>query len=191
MRTEGENQHPDSACSAISQQSADAFSDKMARIQRQGETRQGSGMRRTPISEDEVNSWFVHRAQPVLPRGVAQPQLTIVGQGRLSGQAVVDLEAIGRRRSSGGLFDPWSLLGGRVPVAVTGVLHTRDGMGQFQVEEARLAGIPMPAGMLQDLLVYYSRSPERPQGVRLDDPFTLPASIRQIEIGPGQAVVVQ
>ena len=175
----------------ISQQSAESFSQKVARIQRQGETRQGAGTRRTPISEDEVHSWFVHRSQPSLPRGVSQPQLSIVGQGRLSGQAVIDLEAIGRRRSSGGMFDPFSLLGGRVPIAVTGVLHTRDGMGRFEVEEARLAGIPMPSGMLQDLLGYYSRTPERPQGVRLDDPFTLPSGIRQVEIGTGQAVIVQ
>jgi hypothetical protein len=38
---------------------------------------------------------------------------------------------------------------------------------------------------------YYSRTPENPQGVRLDDTFSLPANIRQIEVGQGQAVVVQ
>jgi hypothetical protein len=45
--------------------------------------------------------------------------------------------------------------------------------------------------MLQEVLGYYSRTPERPEGVRLDSPFALPAKIRQIEVGQGQAVVVQ
>jgi hypothetical protein len=115
----------------------------------------------------------VYQSQPHLPTGVSSPEVTIVGQGRLSGNAVVDLEAIGKRRSSGGALDPWSLVGGRVPVS------------------AEIAGLPVPPSFLQELLSYYSRTPERPQGVRLDDTFSLPANIRQIEVGQGQAVVVQ
>jgi hypothetical protein len=138
-----------------------------------------------------VNSWFTQRAQPLLPRGVSQPQITIVGQGRLAAQAVVDLEAVGKRRSTGGMLDPWSLLGGRVPVTVSGILHTRDGMGRFEVQEAAVSGISVPPAILQDLVSYYSRSPERPDGVRIDDTFSLPANIREIQIGPGQAIVVQ
>jgi hypothetical protein len=45
--------------------------------------------------------------------------------------------------------------------------------------------------VLQELLSLYSRSPERPRGVSLDDPFPLPANIRQIDVGRGEAVVVQ
>ena len=82
-------------------------------------------------------------------------------------------------------------MGGRVPVTVAGVLHTRDGMGRFEVQSAEIAGLPVPPSFLQELLSYYSRTPERPQGVRLDDTFSLPANIRQIEVGQGQAVVVQ
>jgi hypothetical protein len=175
----------------VSPQSADAFTEKLARILTQGQAANRGTVSRTQLTEDEVNSWFTYRAQPLLPNGVADPQVTIVGQGRVAGRAIVDLDAVGRRRSTGGLFDPWNLVGGKVPVAVSGILHTREGVGRFEVESAEISGIPVPAGMLQDLLGYYSRGPERPQGVRLDDPFTLPANIRQIEIGPGQAVVVQ
>jgi hypothetical protein len=176
---------------AAAQQGADAFSQKIARILKQGETTDPAGARRTTVSQDEMNSWFTHRAQPLLPRGVTQPQVTIVGQGKVAGQAIVDLEAVGRRRSSGGMIDPWSLLGGRVPVTVSGVLHTRDGMGRFEVQEAAISGISVPPAILQDLVSYYSRSPERPEGVRIDNTFALPANIREIQIGPGQAIVVQ
>ena len=51
--------------------------------------------------------------------------------------------------------------------------------------------MPVPKSFLQELVSYYSRTPKNPQGVSLDDPFALPASIRQIDVGAGQAVVVQ
>jgi hypothetical protein len=178
----------------VSPQSAEEFSQKMALIQRQGEsaTTQSVGARRTRLTEDELNSWFMYRAQPVLPAGVSQPQITIVGEGRLAGQATIDLDAVAKRRSSGGgAFDPLSLIGGKVPVSVTGILHTRDGQARFEVQSAQMSGIPVPVTVLQEVLTYYSRSDDRPQGVRLDDVFTLPSNIRQIEVGQGQAVVVQ
>jgi hypothetical protein len=177
----------------VSRQSAEEFSQKIALIQRQGDTAtaQRAGARRTRLTEDELNSWFLYRAQPVLPAGVSQPQIAIVGDGRLAGQATIDLDAVAKRRASGGAFDPLSLIGGKVPVSVTGILHTRDGQARFEVQRAEMSGLPVPVTVLQEVLTYYSRSDERPQGVRLDDVFTLPANIRQIEVGQGQAVVVQ
>lgn len=177
----------------VSRQTAEEFSQKMGLIQRQGEasTPQSVGTRRTQLTEDELNSWFMYKAQPVLPAGVSQPQVTIVGEGRLAGQATIDLDAVAKRRSGGGAFDPLSLIGGKVPVGVTGILHTRDGQARFEVQSAEMSGIPVPVTVLQEVLTYYSRSDERPQGVRLDDAFALPANIRQIEVGQGQAVVVQ
>jgi hypothetical protein len=177
----------------VSRQSAEEFSEKIALIQRQGEasTPQRVGSRRTRLTEDELNSWFLYRAQPVLPAGVSQPQVTIVGDGRLAGQATIDLDAVAKRRASAGAFDPLSLIGGKVPVSVSGILHTRDGQARFEVQRAEMSGLPVPVTVVQEVLTYYSRSDERPQGVRLDDIFTLPANIRQIEVGQGQAVVVQ
>jgi len=179
----------------VSRQSAEEFSQKIALIQRQADSPASParvGARRTRLTADELNSWFMYRAQPVLPAGVSQPQVTILGEGRLAGQAIIDLDAVAKRRSSGGgAFDPLSLIGGKVPLRVNGILHTRDGMARFEVQSAEMSGIPVPVTVLQEVLTYYSRSDERPQGVRLDEAFSLPANIRQIEVGAGQAVVVQ
>jgi hypothetical protein len=49
----------------------------------------------------------------------------------------------------------------------------------------------VPKTFLQELVSYYSRTPTNPRGVNLEDPFALPASIRQIDVGAGQAVIVQ
>ena len=175
----------------VSPQSAEAFADKVSLIRRHGDLGERAGARRTPLTQDELNSWFAYRAKPLLPNGVSQPEVTIVGQGRLAGQAIVDLDAVAKRRASGGAFDPWALLGGRVPVKVTGILHTRDGVGRLEIQTAEVSGVPVPPTLLQELVSFYSRSPERPAGVRLDGTFALPANIRQIEVGQGQAVVVQ
>jgi hypothetical protein len=169
---------------------ADAFAKKVAVINQHAESGARTA-RRTALSESELNSWFAFRAQPLLPVGVTQPKLTIIGNGKLLGAATVDLEAIGKSRASGGSLDVWSYLGGRVPLSVTGLLHTKDGMGRFELQAADVSGVPVPKTLLQELVTYYTRTPEHPQGVRLDDPFELPASIKQIEVGQGQAVVVQ
>jgi hypothetical protein len=180
------------AAPKVSPQQADAFARKIAIISAQSTlATRAATVRRTSVSEDEVNSWFAYRAQPLLPQGMSEPQLTIVGKGRVMGTATVDLDAIAKQRRSGGILNPWNLVGGRVPVTVAGTLHTENGRGQFDVEETTVSGLPVPTSLLQELVAYYSRTPTSPQGIRLDDPFELPANIRQIEVGEGKAVVIQ
>jgi hypothetical protein len=168
---------------------ADAFAKKVAIINQHAESR-ARAPRRTTVTESEINSWFVYRAQPLLPPGVTQPTVTIIGNGKLLGGATVDLDAIGRGRAAAG-SQLWSYLGGRVPLSVTGILHTKDGKGRFELQAADVSGVPVPKTLLQELVSYYTRTPEQPQGLRLDDVFDLPASINRIEVGQGQAVVVQ
>lgn len=179
----------------LSRQHADVFSQKIAVIRGRAESPVHPGTQRTRLTEDEFNSWFLYRAErwrKLVPTGVVQPQVTIVGQGQLAAQAVVDLEALSKRRGgSNGSFDPLSLIGGTVPVSVLGVLHTQAGRARFEVQSAQISGIPVPVSVLQELVGYYSRTPQRPEGLRLDQTFTLPAGIRHVEIGRGQAVVVQ
>jgi hypothetical protein len=185
--------HVDAA--TLSPQSADVFADKIAAIRDLGEQGGRGGAQRTRLTEDEVNSWFLYRKdrwQKVLPSGVAQPQVTIVGEGQVAAKALVDLDAVSKRRAGrGGAFDPLTLIGGTVPVSVAGLLHTKEGKARFEVQSAEISGIPVPVTVLQELVSYYSRTSERPEGVRLDEAFALPSGIRQIEIGRGQAVVVQ
>jgi len=104
---------------------------------------------------------------------------------------MVDLDALKKQRPPKSLLDPMNLASGRLPVAASGVLKTADGMGRFELESATLANIPIPKVFLQEIVSYYSRSPERPSGIALDDPFALPAHIREIQVEAGRAVVVQ
>jgi hypothetical protein len=182
------------SAAALTPQQADAFAKKVAIISQQGSlktTQRTSAARRTAVSESEVNSWFAYRAPPLLPDGMTDPKITIMGGGKVMGEATLDLEAVGRSRRTGGLLDPWSLLGGRLPVTVTGVLTTQNGEGRFDLQQAAVSGVPIPKSLLQELVSHYSRTEKDPGGINIDEPFALPAGIRQIEVGQGQAVVVQ
>lgn len=178
----------------VSQQQADAFSQKMATVKQQGISgvrAQSNAPRRTPFTESELNSWFAYRSAEVMPAGVTEPRVTLIGNGKVKAAATVDLEKIAKQRSSGRTLDPWSYLGGRLPVTLSGVLRTENGMGRFDLEEAAVSGVPVPASVLADIVSYYSKTESDPEGVRLNDNFRLPSQIKQIEMGVGQAVIVQ
>jgi hypothetical protein len=174
----------------VSRQHADAFARKLTQIQQQANAGTPAA-RRTPVSEDEVNSWFAFTAQPLLPSGVSEPKVTALGQGRVMATAIVDLEEVAKRRASGSSLSPWNLVGGRVPLTVTGILHTRNGVGRVELQRADISGVPVPVTLVQELVSLYSRSDTNPGGVRLDDPFALPSKIREIQVGQGQAIIVQ
>jgi hypothetical protein len=146
---------------------------------------------RITVTQREVNSYLRYDLAPQVPVGIDEPVITIVGEGRLLGEAIVDLDAVSRANPPKGMFDPMRLLTGRLPVRVQGVLVTSRGTGRFSLESATIAGLPVPKSVLQSLVSHYSRSADHPGGVGLDDPFVLPNAIREIRVEPGQAIVVQ
>ncbi len=174
----------------VSQQQADAFQQKLTQIVRHAEST-SDRERQTILTEGEVNSYLRFRAGSQLPVGVTDPSIGIQGQGRLNGRAVVDLDVIREKKSSGGWFDPTSYLTGRLPVTASGVLHTKDGQGRFVLETAEVSGIPIPKTFLQEIVSFYTRTDDNPRGINIDDPFALPAEIRSIAVDKGRAIVVQ
>ncbi|MBI2834616.1 MAG: hypothetical protein HYX76_09360 [Acidobacteria bacterium] len=169
---------------------ATRFQRKLQTVVRNSETRAG-GPRLIPVTESEVNSYLSFLAGDQIPVGLTEPYIRIVGNRRLAGRAIVDLDTVRRKQSSGSWLDIRSYLTGQLPVTASGRLHTKNGVGRFELESAAISGIPVSKTLMQELLTFYSRTPEHPQGVSLDDPFKLPAQIREIRVGKGQAVIVQ
>jgi len=147
--------------------------------------------RRTILSEKEVNAYLVYEAAADLPSGVVDPAVTILGTGRVSARAVVDLDAVRKQKNPTSMLDPMYYLTGRLPVTATGLLKTGNGLGRVLLETAAVGGVPIPKIVLQEIVSYYSRTPENPKGIGLDDPFALPSRISEIQVQPGQAVVIQ
>ena len=174
---------------ARSKADADQMLQKIALIATNGLS-QRPAARNTTVTEREVNSYLAIHARNDLPTGVVDPAITIAPAGRLTGTAIVDLDAVRKERRDTG-FSAMSLLGGRLPIQAAGVLRTSNGVGKFELEEAWVSSIPIPKTLLQEIVAHYSRTPDSPDGINLDAPFELPAGIREIRTGQGQAIVVQ
>ncbi len=173
-----------------SKRDAASLKQKVATITAQGE-RPSTVARRTIVTESEVNSYLVYDAGSQIPVGVVEPSIAVVGSGRLSGRAVVDLDAVRKQKAPTSLLDPMNYLMGRLAVTAVGTLRTSNGIGRFELESSAVGSVPIPKILLQEIVSYYSRTPEKPAGIGLDDPFQLPARIREIKVERGQAIIVQ
>jgi hypothetical protein len=174
----------------LSQQRGDELQRKIDEIAKNG-SNHPVAPKNTPMSELETNSYLTFNAKDKIPRGLTNPEITMIGEGRLSGRVVVDLDEFKRHRRSQGLMDPLSYVSGRVPLTARGVLRTRAGEGQFQLAAAEILGVPLPKPLVQELVAYFSRTPEKPAGFDIDAPFGLPAKIREIVVNQGEAIIIQ
>jgi len=176
----------------LSKQEADQFSSKLTRIVAAGNTKslKAAPAQTTQISDSELNSYFKYNAQGQIPAGIVDPAINALGEGRVGGRAVVDLDAV-RKQKQRGWLDPMGYLTGRLPITAAGRLTTKDGVGQFTLESAEISGVTIPKTVLQELLSYYSRTKENPNGINMDDPFELPARIREIRVGNATSTIVQ
>ena len=145
----------------------------------------------TRVTEQEVNAYLAYDAVEQLPAGLTEPRITVLADLSLSGTATIDLDAIKAQRPSRGWLDPLNYLGGTLAVAVVGRLDATDGLVRFSFQSAKVGGVSVPKVVVQELLTYYSRSESAPDGLNLDDPYPLPARIREIDIRPGEALVKQ
>jgi len=184
----------------FTQAESESFARKILTIERLGataagvastaRTRPNPALRLTPITERELNAYFRYDMRDSFPAGVSEPTISILGDGRVSATAVVDLDEV-RSSQDVGLLNPMRLMSGRLPVTASGVIQSQHGTIRFLLDSADVSGVPIPKGLLQQVVSYYSRTAERPQGVNLDDAMDLPAGIQEIRVQPGQAIVVQ
>jgi len=171
---------------------ADALAAKIARIQAIAGSPSVAERApvRTVLTQNEINAYLFWNADEVLPVGLTEPRFRLGGDGQVSADAIVDLTAIRDQRARGWL-DPLAYVGGKMPVAASGIVRARDGLGWIELGDVTIGGVSVPKSVLQELVTYYTRSPESPAGVSLDGPIRLPAAIRAVTVGKGEAVVIQ
>jgi hypothetical protein len=175
-------------------QDADRFQSKLNQIVEYGDVTPAKAARpvtrHTQVTDAEVNAYLRIHATEQIPVGVVDPSIQALGDGRVSGRAIVDLDAV-RKSKQRTWLDPMNLLTGRMPITAAGRLTTKNGVGQFVLESAEISGVAVPKTVIQELLTYYSRTPENPAGINMDDPFELPSRIKEIQVGQGRATIVQ
>ena len=142
------------------------------------------------IDAREVNAYFRFQGAGLLPAGVAGPALSLLGKGRVSAAATVDLDQVRNQRARG-VLDPLRYVSGRLQVTATGVLHASEHVGRLEIESARIGAVPMPTAVLLELMRFYTRTVQQPDGVDLAQPFALPHEIESVRVERDQAVIVQ
>jgi hypothetical protein len=178
------------ASDVLTRQLGDAFAKKVVIVQEHA----NAGVKKplsTTFTQAETNSYLKFNAGDLLPTGLTQPELTMHGQNRVSGKAIVDLDVVRRKQSSGGWFDPTSYLTGKLLVTAAGRVITGDGKGRFELESAEVSGVPMPKSFLNQMVNFFTRTADNPNGSSMDDIFELPAKIRRIDSEPGRFTVYQ
>ena len=143
------------------------------------------------LTDSEINSYLKFLAGSQVPVGIADPILHAAGNGRVTGTASVDLDAV-RTQKKRTWSDPLAYLSGRVPIAAAG--NADDGERRRTVSRStrrRSPGVTIPKSLLQELSDLLLEDPERPDGINMDDPFRLPAAIQEIRVGQGAATIVQ
>src|SRR5690348_13468578 len=80
----------------LSKEEADRFQSKLTKIVAFGNApaAKSSKPQSTPVSDVEVNSYLKYRAADQIPTGIVDPELSALGGGRVSGRAMVDLDAV-------------------------------------------------------------------------------------------------
>jgi hypothetical protein len=180
-----------SAGGPATRRDAELLKKKVATIKERASATPTAKERRILVTEEELNSYLVYEAGPDIPVGVVEPTVSILETGRVSARAVVDIDAVNKAKKSASMFDPMSHLSGKLPIEASGRVTTKDGVGSFTLESAVVSGVPVPKLVLQEIVSFYSRTPDNPGGFGLDDPFELPARIREIHTLRGQAIIVQ
>ena len=180
-----------SAQAALSKADAARFQAKLSTIEKNAATPpKVTSARTTQVTDAEINAYLKYLAGAQVPVGIVEPTLHAAGGGRVTGRAIVDLDAV-RTQKKRTWTDPLGYLSGRLPVTAAGTLTTKDGVGHFTLESAEISGVTMPKSLLQELLSFYSRTPENPAGINMDEPFKLPSAIREIRVAQGSAAIVQ
>jgi len=179
------------AADVLTPQLAAAFEKKIVEVQANAGVA-AKTERQTQFTEAETNSYLKFKSGPLLPTGLTEPVITLHGQGRVTGRAIVDLDVVRQKQSSGGWFDPTSYLSGKLPVSAVGKIVTADGKGRFELERADISGVPVPKSLLAQMVNYFTRTTDNPAGSSIDDTFELPADIRRIDgATAGRFTIVQ
>ena len=172
---------------------ADAMQTKIDRVAAtaEGPPRPASAApQRTTFTEREINSYLALEGPEFLPPGIAMPGVRLGDDNRVQARAIVDLDGVRRSRERS-LSDPLAYITGSVEVVAVGTVEGSGGEGLIRYESATVGGVEVPKTVAQELLRFYTSTPERPRGFAFDEPFALPAGLRAVSVERGVATVTQ
>jgi hypothetical protein len=179
---------PRAAPAGLSWAEAESLSHKLERIDRRRRQPRAGAARRESVlvTQGELNSYLNLSLAPQLPPGVTGLRVALQSE-RIHARANVDLEKVRAQVPAATGWGPFSLLGGSVPVELRARLLSGDGFGSVEVEDLRLATLPVPVSVLEQLVSSATRNSGNPGGFDILAPFRLPYAVQRVRIEPGRA----
>src|SRR4051812_21676493 len=135
------------AVNPVSRRDAARLQAKIEKLAKNGAGRSPAAPLRTPVTEGELNSYLRYEVPDKLPAGVTEPWVSMLGDNRVTGQAIVDLSQVAQGHKSSGMMDPYNFLTGSLPISAHGILKSKNGVASFSLESASISGVPVPVWM--------------------------------------------
>ena len=146
-----------------------------------------TGRATTVVTEGEVNclSALQRRRSAAGRRHRAVGRASRRRDGSAAARSSISTPSARRRAAAAGSI-PTTYLTGRLPVTATGMLHTHDGKGRFELETAEVSGIPIPKAFLagDGLVLHAHRRSIRRASVSTSR-SSCPPNIRRIDVDQG------
>jgi hypothetical protein len=169
---------------------ADSLTRKLAVIEahhRQQPPPKSARKQTVQVTQGEVNSYLNLSYASELPKGVSDLEIRF-GNERIDAKGSVDIEQV-KGSVAAPSWSPLALLGGLVPIELSGKLVTTDGFGTIELDSAYVASIRVPISVVEQMVASSTKSEKRPDGFDIHAPFRLPYSVDRVRIEPGKATL--
>jgi hypothetical protein len=174
------------APAAPARERAEALARRIAEFEARYKAGKPPKDKNVPVTDAELTDYLNLAAK--LPPSVSGLEVRFERE-KLALKGLLDLDQLQGKMPGSGVLGAFSLVSGKVPVALKGRLQNDDGFGSFSAEDVRVGSIPISPAVLGQIVAAATRSQDKPQGVDILAPFRYPYGIRQVRLSPGRAVV--
>jgi len=176
------------APAGLSWEDADWVRETVARVERRLSAGKPASRQTIVVTERQLNSWVNLSLAGKIPEGVSGFELGLQ-KDRVLARGLLDLDRVKAKMPQGLGTGLLAFLSGSVPVELRGRFSSAEGTGRVEVEEALVAGISLPPGVVAQIVSQSTRTANRPQGFDILSPFPLPFTARRVRLEPGRALV--
>ena len=138
------------------------------------------------LSETDLNSYLTTKLEKADRKGLESISVRLK-QGSFVTVVTVNMDEVQFKEQSLTASLLSGLLRGAHTLEVEGQLQVQEGVGKYQVQQASLDGIALPASVMEIVVSTLGRQQDPP--LDLAEPFPMPYGISTVDVQPGQLTI--
>ncbi len=138
------------------------------------------------LSETDLNSYLTTKLEKADRKGLESISVRLK-QGSFVTVVTVNMDEVQFKEQSLTASLLSGLLRGAHTLEVEGQLQVQEGVGKYQVQQASLDGIALPASVMEMVVSTLGRQQAPP--LDLAEPFPMPYGISTVDVQPGQLTI--